>query len=292
MFIDIHVHARRQPGFPRNWLGETFATPEQLISMYDERSIDTGVILPMVSPEGLRVPQSLENVLLTCEEYPGRFIPFCNLDPRMITNTPDAPLGEFLLFYQDKGCKGVGEIMANLPFDHPMVDNMFRCCEATSMPVIFHVATRIGGMYGLLDHRGLPLLERALDKFPELTFLGHSQAFWSEIAPIDNDELRGRYPTGPIESPGRVVTLMRNHDNLHGDLSAKSGFNAISRDREFGISFLNEFQDRLYFGTDITSPRTTTPLVDYLIELRDHGELSASVFNKIARGNAKRLLGI
>ena len=59
-----------------------------------------------------------------------------------------------------------------------------------------------------------------------------------------------QYPT-----PKRLIEMMRAHPNLHGDLSAGSGHNALSRDPAFGVRFLNEFQDRLYFGTDIA----TTP---------------------------------
>ncbi|MDD2558438.1 MAG: hypothetical protein PHH87_09120 [Desulfuromonas sp.] len=54
--------------------------------------------------------------------------------------------------------------------------------------------------------------------------------------------------------------------------------------------FLNEFQDRLFFGTDICAPDTPTPLVDYLLELRSKGEISEQVFQKVARENALRVL--
>jgi hypothetical protein len=85
---------------------------------------------------------------------------------------------------------------------------------------------------------------------------------------------------------------MRKYPNLHGDLSANSGFTAIHRDKEFGIKFLEEFQDRLYFGTDIVSPNTPTPLRDYLIELRTEGAISEQIFNKISHQNAIKLLDL
>jgi hypothetical protein len=83
---------------------------------------------------------------------------------------------------------------------------------------------------------------------------------------------------------------MRKYGNLYGDLSAGSGCNALTRDRAYGIKFLNEFQDRLFFGTDICTPTTPTPLVDYLLELRSNGEISETVFQKVARENAIRVL--
>jgi len=289
VFIDIHVHTRRVPGFPRNGK-PAYATPRQLIDRFDALGIERAVLLPGVSPECAYTPQSLEEILEICREHPDRFIPFCNVDPRMLKNSPDAPLGDIIEYYKSAGCKGVGEITANLPFDHPLVENLFRHCQRLRMPVTFHMASSIGGDYGLYDEPGLPRLEGALRKFPELIFLGHSQAFWAEIGPLENIDDRRGYPGGPVREPGRVVDLMRRYRNLHGDLSARSGYNAVSRDEVFGCEFLDEFQDRLYFGTDICAPDTPAPLVDHLLGLRDTGRISPECFRKIARANAIRLL--
>ena len=77
--------------------------------------------------------------------------------------------------------------------------------------------------------------------------------------------------------------LFRRYENLYGDLSAMSGYNALARDREYAVQFLNEFQDRLMFGTDICAPDTPTPLVDFLLQLRDEKLISEEVFRKVAR---------
>lgn len=71
--------------------------------------------------------------------------------------------------------------------------------------------------------------------------LGHSQVFWSEIGADVTMQNRSGYPAGRV-TPGRLVELMRDYPNLYGDLSAGSGFNAISRDLEFGCAFLEQFQ--------------------------------------------------
>ncbi|MBN1808715.1 MAG: amidohydrolase family protein [Planctomycetes bacterium] len=272
--------------------GPAYTMPEDLIRRCDSLGIEKAVILPGVSPECVFVPQGVQDVLDICAAWPDRFIPFCNIDPRAMTNSPEAPLGEMLAFFKAAGCRGVGEITANLRMDDPLVLNLFKHCSSRNMPVTFHLAASIGGTYGLYDEPGLPLLENALAAFPELVFLGHSQVFWAEMAPLRHIDDRKGYPAYPVESEGRTVELFRRHANLHGDLSANSGFNAVSRDREFGIAFLNEFQDRLYFGTDICAPGTPTPLVDYLLELRRNGAITESVFSKIARENAIRLLGL
>lgn len=291
MFVDIHVHARSIPGAPRHGK-QAYATPEQLIERYDAIGVESAVLLPGVSPECSYVPQSNEDVLTICKRFPRRFVPFCNLDPRAMTNSPDAPLNEILSFYRDQGCKGVGEMTANLPFDHPMVENLFKHCEALGLPVTFHIGPSIGGCYGLYDEPGLPLLEGALAKFPGLTFLGHSQPFWAEIAPLENEVDRCGYPKGPVSGDGAVLRLMRKYTNLHGDLSAGSGHNALGRDIDHAARFLDEFQDRLYFGTDICAPDTATPLVGFLTEMLEHGRISRAVFQKVSHDNAVRLLGL
>lgn len=98
------------------------------------------------------------------------------------------------------------------------------------------------------------------------------------------------YPEGVIKEEGAVVKLMGKYPNLHGDLSANSGYNAITRDPEFGCKFLEEFQDKLYFGTGICSPNTPTPLTKFLIEMKEKNNISETCFKKISDKNAYRLL--
>jgi hypothetical protein len=288
MFIDIHTHVTRTDSLPKP-NGYRTPRPDELLAMMDERGIDRAVILPGVSPECRTVFTTTEEILGIAAEFPGRFIPFANFDARMLTNGDDADFGALLAHYKSAGCRGVGEYMANLPFDDTRNLNLFRHVEAAGLPLTFHVATRIGGMYGAFDDLGLPRLERVLQTCPDLVFLGHSQAFWSEIGRDVTEETRGGYPTGPVE-PGRVVELMRAYANLHGDLSAGSGFNAISRDRDFGLAFLAEFQDRLYFGTDICNVPQETPVVEWFRGVREQGLLTDEVYEKITWRNAAGLL--
>jgi len=291
MLIDIHVHAAARIG-PFRANGETYATAEQLIAMHDERGIARGVILPGGSPECSHCPLSMNECLAIVAAYPDRFIPFCNPDPRMLTNSPDANFTPLLEFYKARGCKGVGELCANIPFDDPLVWNLLRHCEACGMPATFHLSTAIGGTYGLYDELNLPRLKKTLAEFPHLVFLGHSQAFWSEISGDVTEETRGHYPKGPVTEGGSVVELMRAHPNLCGDLSAHSGANALTRDPDHAWRFLEEFQDRLFFGTDICAPSNTTPLVDFLKNGLAAGHIDRDVYEKIGRTNAERLLGL
>jgi hypothetical protein len=268
-----------------------YCTCEELLARYDELGIEAGVMLPEVSPECVYIPESNEDVLARAARFPGRLIPFCNIDPRAMTNRPDAPLDKLLAHYKALGAKGVGEVTCNLPFTDPLVQNLFHHVEAAGLPLTFHISPEIGGNYGLYDDPGLPQLEECLRQFPNLRFLGHSQAFWAEMTPLgEGAQDRRGYPKGTIRVEGRVQELMRRYPNLLGDLSAGSGHNALARDLDYAARFLDEFQDRLYFGTDICYPDTPTPLVDLLLKLRDSGAISDSVFRKVARENAAALL--
>ena len=288
MFIDIHVHFRVTPGYMRHGK-PSYATPEQLIERYDNLGIEKAVVLPGVSPECSYVPQSNEEVLKVAEET-GRFIPFCNIDPRALTNSADAPLNDILQYYRDKGCKGIGEVTANLAFTDPKMLNLFKHAEDVGLPLTFHIAHCLDNIYGVYDDPGLPQLEQCLQMFPKLKFFGHSQAFWAEIATLNNINDRSGYPSGPVTVEGVIPKLLRKYNNLYGDLSAGSGCNSLKRDPEYAVKFLNEFQDRLFFGTDICAPDTPTPLVDFLLELRNQQKISETVFQKVARENAIRVL--
>jgi hypothetical protein len=287
MFIDCHVHLRRTPGFPRRGK-QPYATPEQLLERFDAVGIERAVVMVGVSPECAYEPQSNEEVLEVAREN-DRFVPLCNVDPRALTNSVNAPLTDILLFYRDRGARGVGEVTANLAFVDPLVQNLFQSAQAADMPLTFHVSPRIGSYYGLYDPPGLPGLEESLARFPELKLVGHSQPFWAEIAPLDTVGSRNGYPREPVTAEGALPKLMRKYPNLYGDLSANSGYNALARDEEHAARFLDEFQDRLLFGTDIAAPDTPTPLVDLLLRLREEDRISEQVFRKVARDNAIKL---
>jgi predicted TIM-barrel fold metal-dependent hydrolase len=237
------------------------------------------------------------------EQYPDRLIPFCNIDPRALTNSVDAPLDSLLRYYRDKGCKGLGEVMLNVPVMDPMVQNLFKHAQDVELPVIFDGSDQVGGDFGLYDDPGLPQLEHTLQKFPKLIMLGHGPVFWSEIGRLETPGERssvfgpgggqvGCRPSGPIKEEGVVPKLFRRYPNLYGDLSDLNPWNALARDPEYGPKFLDEFQDRLLFGTDICFFDMPLPMVDLLREWRDTKKISEGVFNKVARENAVKLLGL
>jgi predicted TIM-barrel fold metal-dependent hydrolase len=292
MFVDIHVHTRLSD-FPERGTpsGGRYATPEELMAMLKPRGVRAVCTFARVNPEVGWFVQSVEEILEAARRHPDFIIPFMNIDPRQCSNSPDADLSYLMNHYKERGCKGIGEVCAALRFDDPLMENLFQHAQACALSITFHVAPERYGYYGIIDELGLPGLEGALRKFPELKFFAHSQPFWAEISGDLQGEERNTYPKGEVVEGGAALRLLREHPNLYGDLSAGSGFNAISRDPEFGYAFLEELQDKLLFGTDIADPRNETPIIDFLNDAVESGHISREAYEKIGWKNAERLLG-
>jgi len=286
--IDIHGHTVPRRAYLKPD-GQTAATPAELVGIMDRLGVDKMVILPLTSPEALHFVQSNEEALEACAQFPDRFIPFCSVDPRLENNSPRHDFTHILSYYRSIGCKGMGELVANLPWDDGRVQRLFEGCEVVGFPVTFHCDWHEFDTYGLVDEPGLRGLERALQRFPRLQLLGHSPGFWSEVS------CDPRTATGLVLPGGRVPDLLRTYPNLWGDLSAGSGFGAIGRDPEWGYAFLEEFQDRLLFGMDICAPsqeQHRARIVHFLHAAVDAAKITCPAYDKIMGANAARLLSL
>jgi predicted TIM-barrel fold metal-dependent hydrolase len=292
--IDIHAHAQpfQQYSVKSLLTNQTWVSPEQVIDFYDEVNVEKGVLLTIVSPEYQYEQISNNECKLTVDKYPDRFVWFCGLDPKMAENTGDAKkLSHIIEHYKSLGAKGVGELIAQHYVDDTLMDNLFACCSEYDMPVTIHIAPKKGGYYGIIDDLNLPRLEKVLKKHKNLKILGHSQCFWSEISADNTNEIRGGYPKGKVID-GTIARLMRECPNLYCDCSAGSGLNALSRDRDYGARFMEEFSDRALYGLDICSPNNTHQYrhEKFLEEMLDGGYLSEENYYKYVRGNAVKLL--
>ena len=294
--IDMHVHVIDDvEGALLRTTGDTFCTPEQLLAIYDTIGVEHGVILTAMSPEFADERNTNREIYHIVKDDPKHFSWFCGIDPRFYTNSAETDFSAILNHYKALGAKGVAELTCNLYFDDPLLMNLFAHCEKCEMPVTIHIGA-LGNDYGVVDELGLPRLEKILKTFPKLQIIGHSQKFWSEISGDVTEEIRGGAPQGKVAPGGRVPALLRKYKNLTADLSAGSGFNAMLRDPEFAYQFLEEFQDQLYFATDICSPENAkvhlrVGLSAFLDEAMEQGKISYEAYEKISRGNALRLLG-
>jgi len=293
VIIDVHAHVfafpklRKTPGKPH-----MFMSAAQQVQRMDEKGVDKAVILPLNSAESPTEHQSFGEVLHICEQYPGRFIPFCDIDPRR----PDWRTVDDYLFvleqYRDLGAKGVGEFTARVEFDDPRLLSMLAACEKVGLPVTFHTVPPESNSYGIVDELGFPRFEKALQQFPALRFFGHSGAFWSEISGDLKAEEKQGYPKGPVAPGGTLVRLLRQYPQLSGDVSAGSGFNALTRDPAFAYEFVDEFQDQLLLGLDHTDVSHDFQHIEWLTAARDEGHITAEVCEKILWKNANRLIGL
>ncbi len=293
--IDVHAHAVPDPGivpaFYQNGIKPMSA--QELIGTYDRLNIQTGVLLPIVDMVGQSLMYTNEGSKLMADASDGRLVWFCNISPNAMNNKPTADLSYILDFYKSLGAKGVGEVTTQLYADDPKMDNLFYHCAQNEMPVIIHLHPEFGGSYGLVDEKGLPRIEKMLKKHKDLKLIGHSTCFWCEISENLTEEERFIYPTGKV-TEGTIARLMREYGNLYCDLSAGSGANAMMRDKEYAARFMEEFSDRILYGTDACTNASTFPYEfdEFLDGMVSDGYLSQENYTKIVRDNAAKLLDI
>ena len=232
---------------------------------------------------GTPTTRALEEAIAGARQFPDRLVPFCCIDPRTSYRYGRKGLVSMLKEYVDQGARGFGEHKVGLPIDDPKMMSVYEACDDLKLPVLFHCDDVRG-----TDQAGLPGLERILTAFPNVNFLGHGPGFWASISGDVTTAGLGAYPTTKVTPGGALDRLFDAHKNLWGDMSAGSGANAISRDLEFGRSFLLRRADRLLFGTDYLKPGQAVPQFELLAGI----ELPADVRAKIERENAAALLGL
>lgn len=283
--IDLHLHLGKKTMHSEQGFISSY---EDMLPHLDELGIEKGVL--MASGEDPKFPfgSNADNMAIA-NAMPERYAWACNLDYHDIDTVP-----ERLRKYKEQGAVSIGELMINRPVDDPFLQCVYQTAGELKMPVTFHMSPEVGYSYGIVDDPGLPRLEAMLAKYKDTIFLGHSQTFWIEMsgdAPTKKED-RNQWGKGPIKAGGRVPELFAKYPNLCGDLSANSAGCAIMRDPSFGLMFLETYQDRLFFATDMVNVDMTFPLGQWLDEQAANGNLSEVAYYKICRGNAERVLGL
>jgi predicted TIM-barrel fold metal-dependent hydrolase len=286
MIIDAHNHPdwhghdlRRflanmdAQGIDVTWLLSWECPPDE----YDPQYI------PVISDIGESGPVPFARCLSYVERCPDRFVlGFCP-DPRR----PDA-IDRLKAMKEIYGVRVCGELKVRMTYDNPDALRMFRWCGTARLPVTIHLDypfptghdyPRPDWWYG----GGIAALERAVAACPDTIFIGHAPGFWAHISG-DDQYAKEPYPKGPLVPGGEVARMLRAYPNLHADISAGSGWNALNRDHDFTKEFLGEFQDRILFGRDYFDSRHR--------ELLDSLDIPVAVKEKIYSGNALRLVPI
>lgn len=277
VYVDVHTHLGQE------WAPNGALSAKQLLKWMDSTDTAQAVVLPLISPESWFYPISTDFVLDRTKPHRDRLIPFCSIDPRTINLGSYEAKRDLLLRYKDAGARGFGEHKAGIPIDDPRNLELFKACAEVGFPVIFHLDNSRN-----TDKPGLPGLENVLKQIPDGIFIGHAQGWWASISgELTQSELQA-YPAGKVTPGGAIDRLMDAYPNIYGDLSAGSGANAISRDREFGREFLIRRADRLLWGTDYLHKEQGIPQ----LELYPTLDLPADTAAKIYRDNARKLLGL
>lgn len=271
--IDFHAHMGNlyREGYPN----KPPLSVHQLIDRMNREGIEISVLLPLESPEGSWGYFLNEEAVEARNRYPERLIAFVCVDPRY----PRA--AEHIDFFvRTHGCKGFGEHVNGLAFDDERNKVIYAKCNEYGLPLVFEINTDL-----CWDEVGLPRVEACLNEFPNVPFVGHGPAFWSAISA---DDLRGGYPTDPIQPGGAVDRLLEEYDHLYADLSAGSGYNAMTRDPEFTKGFIERHWRKLLWGTDYVGVHDPLPQIEWIKRL----DVRPEVRQAIAGGNARRLLGM
>ena len=65
---------------------------------------------------------------------------------------------------------------------------------------------------------------------------------------------------------------------------------ALTRDEEFGYQFMEKFQDKLFFGTDICHVNQDVPNISYFKNAGEENKISKTAYEKIGYRNTQKLL--
>lgn len=227
--VDCHLHINH---FDRSI--------EDTIAHMDATGTDQAFVLPLETGEG-GVILHAETVLHAWHQYPDRIIPFCQTDIRR-----DDVL-QRVRAYHLLGCRGIGEQKEHLPLNDRRVEAILSLCDELNWPITMHFQDGPNGYnQGLADH-----LETYLKRYQRVRIIGHAQTWWANIsADVPAPESGGLYPTGPVKPGGLLDRLLSQYPNLYADMSAGSGFNALSRDEDFTAGFIERHSNQLLFGSD------------------------------------------
>ncbi|MFA4044293.1 MAG: hypothetical protein HZRFUVUK_001079 [Candidatus Fervidibacterota bacterium] len=285
MLIDAHQHV--------NWLGHDV---RKLIADMDEVGIDMCWLLTwecdkeemtdadarvIFSPHSHGMP--LADVVEASRLYPERIIPFYAPHPKKRN-----ALSQLRQAVEMFGIRGCGEFKFRVRFDDPDAVAIFNLCGELSLPVLFHIDVPLPRGKPMKEWQAwycydIDAVESVLKMLPNVNFIGHGPGFWREISG-DADSANEVYPKGKVVPGGKLIRLLAEYPNLYADISAASGYNALTRDIEHARKFLIEFQDKVLFGRDFFGVKH--------IELLRQLDLPKEAFEKITYKNALKLVPV
>lgn len=210
-------------------------------------------------------------------KFPGEFVWFANEVPDIENTTKE------LEHWLERGACGIGEQKFALECDSKAMRRLYDVAKDYEVPVLLHFQH---GRYNL----GFERFYKILEAYSTVNFFGHAQTWWGNVDA--NHQQEEMYPKGPVTAGGLTDKYLADYPNMFGDLSAGSGLNAMTRDKEFTAGFFDRHQDKLCFGSDCADTVgegekcSGSRMRDTVRELAPNDEARAKIFS----GNAKRLI--
>jgi predicted TIM-barrel fold metal-dependent hydrolase len=168
--------------------------------------------------------------------HPGDYLFGANEIPDIDDAVPE--IERFL----KRGAVVIAEQKFGVECDSPAMQKVYQVARAHRVPVLMHWQFQ---RYNL----GFERFHKMLDKYPQVTFIGHAQTWWANIDKNHSDQ-SVLYPKGPVTRGGLTDRYLADYPNMYGDLSAGSGLNALTRDEDFTREFLTRHQGKLIYGSD------------------------------------------
>ena len=183
--------------------------------------------------------------------------------------------------------KAGGVLIAEQKFgvecDSAPMQNLYALAREHRVPVLMH------WQYKMYNY-GFDRFYKILEKYPDVTFLGHAQTWWANIDRSYRDDEKNLYPKGPVTPGGLTDRYLSDYPNMFGDLSAGSGQNALTRDEAFARDFLTRHQDKLIFGSDCSDSEGAGEKCIGATTIATIRRLAASkeIERKLLYGNARK----
>jgi predicted TIM-barrel fold metal-dependent hydrolase len=201
-----------------------------------------------------------------------------------VPDLTDAP--EVIEKYLKAGAVVIGEQKFGVACDSPEMQKLYALAEAYRVPILMH-------WQHTTYNSGFDRLGKMLEKYPNVTFIGHAQTWWANIDQNHEDQSI-LYPKTKVKPGGRTDRYLADYPNLYGDLSAGSGQNALSRDEDHAREFLARHQSKLMFGSDCIDADAKPPAcigAGTLALIRKLAP-SAEIRRKILSENARKVFRI
>jgi predicted TIM-barrel fold metal-dependent hydrolase len=218
--LDTHLHLRKEP--------------DDCFKHMQGCGVTKAVLLTVAADE--------EKAAQEMAKRPGVFVRSVSLDPA--ATGADETIRRAI----QGGAVSVGELKYHLALDSPEMRRVYDLCAEMDVPVMMHIQNFPHFPGELPYNTGYPQFDKVLRAYPKTKFIGHGDLFWAHIsADVPTD--RG-YPSGPIKAGGLTDRFLADYANMFADMSANSGNNALSRDKEFSRDFIVRHKNKLIFGSD------------------------------------------